>query len=137
MTSQPKPSLIVRLRILRAFLLALYLGKKGYRAALIAYAIGFWIFAIGAMLIAFWEIDPPAFIVSMRIVMLHIGLFILVMMTFPVLRCAFDTDDLSRPKSRFRRILEPTVIGLFSPFYVMFLVASFIRYVGPIIFGTA
>ncbi|MDE0779850.1 MAG: hypothetical protein OSB67_03760 [Alphaproteobacteria bacterium] len=136
MTSQPNRTLTVRLRVLRAYILALYLGKKGYRAALITYAIGFWVFAVGAMLIAFWQVDPPSTIVPVRIVMLHVGLFILVMMTFPVLRCAFDTDDLTRPQSRFRRILEPTVIGLFSPFYVMFLVASFIRYVGPIMFGS-
>jgi hypothetical protein len=136
MTSQANRTFTVQLRVLRAYILALYLGKKGYRAALITYAIGFWIFAVGAMLIAFWQIDPPSTIIPVRIVMLHVGLFILVMMTFPVLRCAFDTDDLTRPQSRFRRILEPTVIGLFSPFYVMFLVASFIRYVGPIMFGS-
>lgn len=136
MTSQPNRTFTVQLRVLRAYILALYLGKKGYRAALITYAIGFWIFAVGAMLIAFWQIDPPSTIIPVRVVMLHVGLFILVMMTFPVLRCAFDTDDLTRPQSRFRRILEPTVIGLFSPFYVMFLVASFIRYVGPIMFGS-
>ena len=43
---------------------------------------------------------------------------------------------MTRPKTRFRRILEPTLIGVFSPFYVMLLVASFIQFAGPYITGT-
>jgi uncharacterized membrane protein YdbT with pleckstrin-like domain len=69
-------------------------------------------------------------------VLLHAGLIIVILMTFPVLRCAFETDDMTRPKTRFRRILEPTLIGVFSPFYVMLLVASFIQFAGPYITGT-
>ena len=49
---------------------------------------------------------------------------------------AMFTDDMTRPKTRFRRILEPTLIGVFSPFYVMLLVASFIQFAGPYITGT-
>ncbi len=136
MTSPPDPSFASQLGIFRRFLLALYLGKRGYRAALITYGIGFWIFASGAMLIAFWQIDPPAVILLVRVVLLHLGLFILVMMTFPIVRCAFDVDDETRPKSRFRRVMEPTVIAVFSPFYVMLIVASFIQFAAPVIFGS-
>jgi len=136
MTSQPKTSLLTQLRILRLFLISLYLGKRGYRASLIGYGVGFWVFAFGAMLVAFWQENPPAFILPLRMVLLHAGLIIVILMTFPVLRCAFETDDITRPKTRFRRILEPTLIGVFSPFYVMLLVASFIQFAGPYITGT-
>jgi len=118
------------------YLLSFYLGKRGYRPSLIAYGIGFWIFAIGALLVLVSGESPGIVMLILRNVFMHVGLFILVMMTYPVLRCAFDTMDMTRPKGRFRRIFEPVVVTLFAPLYLMLLVSSFMQYaLAPTLLG--
>jgi len=48
-----------------------------------------------------------------------------------------DSDDTSVLRnSRFRRIMEPTIVGALAPFYVMLLVASFLEsFAGPLLLG--
>jgi hypothetical protein len=123
-------------KIVWQYLLSYYLGKRGYRASLIAYGIGFWIFAIGAILVLASGENPGIVMLVLRNIFLHVGLFILVMMTYPVIRCAFDMTDMTRPKGRFRRIFEPVVVTLFAPLYLMLLVSSFMQYaLAPTILG--
>jgi hypothetical protein len=118
------------------FLLNLYLGKRGYRASLIAYGIGFWIFGAGTILMFLTQETQSALLLGLRGILINVGLLIVVLMTYPVIYCAFQVTDKSRPKSQFRRILEPTIVGALSPLYLMLLVASFITSVaGPILFG--
>ena len=118
------------------FILDLYLGRRGYRTSLIAYGLGFWAFAGGMFLFLTWP-DTPSMVAQVsRAILINGGLLVLVLMTYPVIYCAFKITDESRPKSQFRRILEPTVIGALAPFYVMLLVASFIQsFAGPILLG--
>lgn len=118
------------------YLLSFYLGKRGYRQSFIAYGIGFWIFALGVGLMLAGGEQPSATHFVVYNVFLHIGLFMLVMMTYPVIRCAFDATDQTRPKARFIRILAPSVVTLFAPVYMMLLVASFMQYaLAPAILG--
>lgn len=118
------------------FILDLYLGRRGYRASLIAYGVGFWIFAIGMFLFLTWPDSPSMALQVTRAVMINGGLVVLVLMTYPVIYCAFKITDDTRPKSQFRRILEPTIVGALAPFYVMMLVASFIQgFAGPMLLG--
>jgi hypothetical protein len=122
-------------RVLR-FILDLYLGRRGYRTSLIAYGIGFWVFAIGMILFLTWPDSPSIVFQVTRAIMINGGLLVLVLMTYPVIYCAFKVTDESRPKSQFRRILEPTIVGALAPFYVMLLVASFIQsFAGPMLLG--
>ena len=118
------------------FILDLYLGRRGYRTSLIAYGLGFWAFAGGMFLFLTWP-DPPSMVAQVsRALLINGGLLVLVLMTYPVIYCAFKITDESRPKSQFRRILEPTIIGVLAPFYVMLLVASFIQsFAGPVLLG--
>ena len=118
------------------FILDLYLGRRGYRVSLIAYGVGFWVFFVGIVLFMNWP-DTTSMVAQVtRALLINGGLLVLVLMTYPVIYCAFKTDDLSRPKSQFRRILEPTIVGALAPFYVMLLVASFINsFAGPILLG--
>ena len=118
------------------YILDLYLGRRGYRVSLIAYGLGFWAFAGGMFLFLTWP-DTPSMVAQVsRAILINGGLLVLVLMTYPIIFCAFKTDDESRPKSQFRRILEPTVIGALAPFYVMLLVASFIQsFAGPVLLG--
>ncbi|MEP4380549.1 MAG: hypothetical protein ABJ215_09370 [Alphaproteobacteria bacterium] len=118
------------------FILDLYLGRRGYRTSLIAYGIAFWVFAIGMFLFLTWPDSPSMALQVTRAVLINGGLFVLVLMTYPVIYCAFQTTDDTRPKSQFRRILEPTIVGALAPFYVMLLVASFIQaFAGPVLLG--
>lgn len=123
--SAPAPS---RGKKVWQYLLSYYLGKRGFRQSFIAYGIGFWIFAIGVVLMLAGGQAPSATFFVIYNIFMHTGLFVLVMMTYPVLRCAFDTTDITRPKTRFLRIAGPLVITLFAPLYMMLLVASFMQY---------
>jgi hypothetical protein len=118
------------------FILDLYLGRRGYRVSLIAYGVGFWFFFVGIVLFLSWPDTTSIVAQALRAILINGGLLILVLMTYPVIFCAFKTDDQSRSKSQFRRILEPTIIGALAPFYVMLLVASFIQSLaGPLLLG--
>jgi hypothetical protein len=117
-----------RLKLFWQYLLSFYLGKRGFRTSILAYGIGFWIFAIGVGLMLAGGETPTTTLFVIHNIFLHLGLFVLVMMTYPVIRCAFDTSDETRPKSRFIRIAAPSVITLLAPLYLMLLVASFMRY---------
>jgi len=120
------------------FLLDLYLGKRGYRVSLIAYGVGFWLFAVGVLLWFSWPETDALALIIVRTVLINIGLVVLVLMTYPVIYCAFKITDTSRPKSQFRRILEPTVVGALSPLYLMLLVSNFIKaYAGQFLLGLA
>lgn len=118
------------------FILDLYLGRRGYRASLIAYGLGFWAFAGGMFLFLTWP-DTSSLVAQVaRAILINGGLLVLVLMTYPIIYCAFKIDDQTRPKSQFRRILEPTIVGALAPFYVMLLVASFIQsFAGPVLLG--
>jgi hypothetical protein len=128
MTLQPEAARPSRSKRFWQYLLSFYLGKRGYRTSILAYGIGFWIFAIGVGLMLAGGEQPSATLFVIHNIFLHTGLFVLVMMTYPVIRCAFDTMDETRPKSRFIRIAAPSVITLFAPLYMMLLVASFMQY---------
>ena len=118
------------------FLLDLYLGRRGYRVSLIAYGIGFWIFGAGTILMFATQETQSVLLLGLRAVLINVGLLIVVLMTYPVIYCAFQVTDKSRPKSQFRRILEPTIVGALSPLYLMLLVANFIQSVaGPVLLG--
>lgn len=118
------------------FLLDLYLGKRGYRVSLIAYGIGFWLFGIGVLLWLSWPDTSVLAMIIFRTVLINIGLVVLVLMTYPVIYCAFKITDASRPKSQFRRIMEPTIVGALSPLYLMLLVSNFIKaYAGQFLLG--
>jgi len=118
------------------FALDLYLGRRGYRASLIAYGLGFWAFAGGMFLFLTWPETSSMTAQVLRATLINGGLLVLVLMTYPIIYCAFKIDDETRPKSQFRRILEPTIVGALAPFYVMLLVASFINsFAGPILLG--
>lgn len=119
------------------YLLSFYLGRRGYRPSLVAYGIGFWIFVIGVVLVLSTGTTPSLVVAVIRNAFLHIGLFVLVMMTYPVVRCAFDMTDTTRPNSRFRRVFEPMVVAMFAPLYIMLLVSSFMQYaLAPTLLGT-
>ena len=117
-------------------LLDLYLGRRGYRASLIAYGIGFWLFALG---VGIWLSLPAAqslILLVLRTALISIGLVVLVLMTYPVIYCAFKITDTTRPYSRLRRILEPAGVGALSPLYLMLLVSNFIKaYAGQFLLG--
>ncbi len=118
------------------FLLELYLGDHGFRAALLAYAIGFWIFGIGAVIFLIWPENPPPVAAFFRGLFTNIGLLTLVFMTYPVLRCSFRTHDHTRPKSRLLRVMVPAVIGALSPLYLVMLIAAFVYFFAePVITG--
>ncbi|MBS27398.1 MAG: hypothetical protein CL566_00495 [Alphaproteobacteria bacterium] len=118
------------------FILDLYLGRRGYRVSLITYGVGFWIFAIGIMLMLTTRDTQSILILAMRGFLINFGLIILVLMTYPVIYCAFQNTDTTRPKSQFRRILEPTVVAALAPIYLMLLVSTFIRsFAGPVLLG--
>lgn len=118
------------------FLLDLYLGKRGYRVSLIAYGVGFWLFGIGVLLWLAWPDTGSIALIALRTVLINVGLVVLVLMTYPVIYCAFKITDTTRPKSQFRRILEPTVVGALSPLYLMLLVSNFIKaYAGQFLLG--
>lgn len=117
-------------------LVDLYLGRRGYRTSLIAYGLGFWAFAIGMFLFLTWPDTSSMFAQVTRAILINGGLLVLVLMTYPVIYCAFKITDESRPRSRFRRIMEPTIVGALAPFYVMLLVASFLEsFAGPLLLG--
>ena len=128
MTSPSEAPAPGRMKSVWRYLLSFYIGKRGYRASLIAYGIGFWIFVIGIVLMLLGGEASSAFILVLRNLLLHIGLVILVMMTYPVLYCGFQATDMTRPASRFRRIFEGLVVAMFAPVYLMMLVASFMQY---------
>jgi len=118
------------------FLLELYLGDHGFWAALLAYAIGFWIFGIGAVIFLVWPENPPPVAAFFRGLFTNIGLLTLVFMSYPVLRCSFRTHDHTRPKSRFLRIMVPTIIGALAPLYLVILIAVFVYFFAePVITG--
>lgn len=118
------------------FLLDLYLGRRGYRVSLITYGVGFWIFAAGIALMLGTRETESVIVLGMRGFLINFGLIILVLMTYPVIYCAFQKADMTRPKSQFRRILEPTVVGALAPLYLMLLVSTFIRsFAGPVLLG--
>lgn len=118
------------------FILDLYLGRRGYRVSLITYGIGFWIFALGILLMLTTRDTESVFILGMRGFLINFGLIILVLMTYPVIYCAFQKTDMTRPKGQFRRILEPTVVAALAPLYLMLLVSTFIRsFAGPVLLG--
>ncbi|MGB0572182.1 MAG: hypothetical protein ACPGQM_08995 [Alphaproteobacteria bacterium] len=118
------------------FILDLYLGRRGYRTSLITYGIGFWVFAVGMFMFLTWPDSTSVVAQVVRAILINGGLLILVLMTYPVIYCAFKITDDTRPKSQFRRILEPTIVGALAPFYVMLLVASFIQsFAGPMLLG--
>lgn len=137
MTSPSEEAPPGKLKAVWRYLLSFYLGRRGYRASLVAYGIGFWIFVIGVVLVLSTGDTPSLVMAIIRNIFLHIGLFVLVMMTYPVIRCAFDISDMSRPNSRFRRVFEPMVVAMFAPLYIMLLVSSFMQYaLAPTILGT-
>ena len=118
------------------FILDLYLGRRGYRVSLIAYGVGFWIFGSGTVLMFLTQETSSALLLAIRGILINVGLLIVVLMTYPVIYCAFQVTDTSRPKSQFRRILEPAIVGALAPLYLMLLVASFIQSVaGPVLMG--
>lgn len=118
------------------FILDIYLGRRGYRVSLIAYGVGFWIFGSGTILMFLTQDTESALLLALRAILINVGLLIVVLMTYPVIYCAFQVTDKSRPKSQFRRILEPTIVGALSPLYLMLLVASFMQSVaGPLLLG--
>ena len=120
------------------FILDLYLGRRGYRVSLIAYGVGFWIFGSGTVLMFLTQEAPSTFVLALRGILINSGLVVVVLMTYPVIYCAFQVTDQSRPKSQFRRILEPAIVGALAPLYLMLLVASFIKSVaGPAILGVS
>jgi hypothetical protein len=118
------------------FLLELYLGDHGFRSALVAYAVGFWIFGIGAVIFLIWPENPPPVAAFLRGLFTNIGLLTLVFMTYPVLRCSFRASDHTRPKSWFLRIMVPAFIGALSPLYLVMLIGAFVYFFAePVITG--
>jgi hypothetical protein len=118
------------------YALDLYLGDLGFRAALICYAVGFWIFAIGALLWIANDGAPAGVRALLTGLFLNVGLVIVVFLTYPVVRCGYRATDRTRFRSSFLRMFVPAAIGLISPIYLMLLVASFIRYMaGPAFLG--
>ena len=119
------------------FVIELYLGNHGFRTSLIAYAIGFWVFAVGAILWAA-ETDPAtgegASVVTG--LLLNLGLLAVVFLTYPVVLCGYRRADHTRFRSRFLRMFVPAVIAIVSPLYLMLLVVSFVRFIaGPVFLG--
>ncbi len=119
------------------FVIELYLGNHGFRTSMIAYAVGFWVFAVGAVL---WvvETDPATGegVGIVTSVLLNLGLLIVVFLTYPVVLCGYRKNDHTRFRSSFLRMFVPAVIGLISPIYLMLLVVSFIRFIaGPVFYG--
>ena len=108
------------------FLLEVYLGDRGFRVALLTYAVGFWIFGIGGIIFLIWPDNPPAVAAFFRGLLVNIGLIFLVFMTYPVLRCGFRKTDPTRPNNMILRIMIPTVVGALAPFYLIGLVTSFV-----------
>jgi len=123
--SAPAPG---RTKLIWRYLLSFYLGKRGFRQSFLAYGIGFWIFAFGVSFMLAGGETPSTTLFVIQNIFIHAGLFILVMMTYPVLRCAFDATDMTRPKIRLLRIVGPLIVTLLAPFYLMLMVASFMRY---------
>ncbi|MEK9832335.1 MAG: hypothetical protein ACPGQ5_12580 [Alphaproteobacteria bacterium] len=109
------------------FLLDLYLGKRGYRASFIAYGIGFWLFGIGILLFMSWPETRWVPAIVFRTILINLGLVVLILMTYPVIFCAFKINDTTRPKSRFRRVMEPTIVGAMAPLYLLLFVSGFIK----------
>lgn len=137
MTLQSEVPAPGRLKSIWQYLLSFYLGRRGYRPSLVAYGIGFWIFVIGVVLVLAGGTTPSLIMAVIRNIFLHVGLFVLVMMTYPVIRCAFDITDTTRAKSRFRRVFEPMVVAMFAPLYIMLLVSSFMQYaLAPTLLGS-
>ncbi|MBN42671.1 MAG: hypothetical protein CL573_04185 [Alphaproteobacteria bacterium] len=116
--------------------LDLYLGRCGYRISLITYGIGFWLFAVGVGIWLSWPDTHWVSVIALRTILINVGLLVVVLMTYPVIYCAFKITDPSRPASQFRRILEPTIVGALAPFYLMLLVSNFINaYAGQLLLG--
>ncbi len=118
------------------FLLDLYLGRHGYRASLITYGVGFWLFAVGVAIWLSWPEAQSTFVLIVRAILINVGLIVLILMTYPVIYCAFKITDTTRPRSQFRRIMEPTIVGVLAPLYLTLFVSSFIRlYAGMPLLG--
>lgn len=119
------------------FVIDLYLGNHGFRTSLIAYAVGFWVFAAGAIL---WVVETdPATGEGASVVtglLLNLGLVIVVFLTYPVVLCGLRKTDHTRFRNSFLRMFVPAVVGIVSPLYLMLLVVSFVRFVaGPVFLG--